>query len=337
MFVVNRSPAAAPIREVTAPSVSPTAPSTPAAPKNPFELSTFDASAPRNAPAGTYTPTLAQLDRPTTATVLNITNGERQPLNPAQMSTEQGASFVLGRLQALGYPGPGRVANTSFPTTGPFRIDYGSDDRRHWDIDGINVGLAERLYATNPREVADRMLALDMQHARKTTWNDDDGPSTFTAQPGAVQSAAPPPLRLLPGTNIAAQLQQAQLPRATPPAGWSPTPEEVNRPTTATSVNIMTGERTPLNPAQMSNEQGIAFVRERLAALGFSGGSVSNQTAPTTGPFGIDYGSDDRRHWDLNGMNIGLTLQLYANNPREVADRMLADIARTQLRRPTDE
>ncbi|MDP3233643.1 MAG: hypothetical protein Q8S33_37985 [Myxococcales bacterium] len=339
MFVVNRSPAATPIREVTAPAASsptatPAAPATPATSSNRFGVSTFEASATRNAPTP-YTPTLAQLDRPTTATVLNITNGERQPLNPAQMSTEQGASFIQGRLQALGYSGPGQVANTSFPTTGPFRMDYGNDDRRHWDIDGINVGLAERLYANNPREVADAMLAADMQHARKTNWNEDDG-QRFT------QPAATPPMRLLPGTNIAAQLQQAPLPRGTPspapaPAAWSPTREELSRPTTATSLNIRTGERTPLNPAQMSNEQGVAFVRERLAALGFTGGTVSNQTAPTTGPFGIDYGTDDRRHWDVNGMNVGLTLQMYANNPREVADRMLADIARTQMRSPNDE
>ena len=346
MFVVNRSPAATPIREVTGPaSSSPAAtPATPAAPSSQVGVRSIEASAPRTA-AKPYAPTRAQLERPTTATVLNITNGERQPLNPAQMSTEQGASFIQGRLQALGYSGPGQVANTSFPTSGPFRMDYGTDDRRHWDIDGINVALAERLYANNPREVADAMLAADMQHARKTNWNNDDGPTSFPSQPAAqvqpfIQPAATPPMRLLPGTNIAAQLQQAQIPRGTTSpatAAWAPTREELNRPTTATSLNIMTGERTPLNPAQMSNEQGVAFVRERLAALGFTGGNVSNQTAPTTGPFGIDYGNDDRRHWDVNGMNIGLTLQMYANNPREVADRMLADIARTQMRPRNDE
>lgn len=201
MFVVNRSPAATPIREVTAPAASSAPTATPAAPSNQSGVSSFEASAPRNTPTP-YTPTLAQLDRPTTATVLNITNGERQPLNPAQMSTEQGAAFIQGRLQALGYSGPGQVANTSLPTTGPFRMDYGTDDRRHWDIDGINVGLAERLYANNPREVADAMLAADMQHARRTNWNGDDAPP-------------PPPMRLLPGTNVAAQLQQAQVPRGT--------------------------------------------------------------------------------------------------------------------------
>lgn len=343
MFVVNRSPAATPIREVTAPASSPTA--APAAPRNQFGLSTFEASSVRSAPSSPapYFPTLAQLDRPTTATVLNITNGERQPLNPAQMSTEQGASFIQGRLQALGYSGPGQVANTSSPTSGPFRMDYGNDDRRHWDIDGINVALAERLYANNPREVADAMLAADMQHARKTNWNNAEEPTSSPSQPAAqrqpfLQPAPTPPMRLLPGTNVAAQLQQAQVPtRSASPAAWTPTREELNRPTTATSVNIRTGERTPLNPAQMSNEQGVAFVRERLAALGFSGGNVSNQTAPTTGPFGIDYGNDDRRHWDINGMNIGLTLLMYANNPREVADRMLADIARTQMRPRNDD
>jgi len=94
-------------------------------------------------------------------------------------------------------------------------------------------------------------------------------------------------------------------------------------------VNITNGERVALNPGQMSSQQAVDFMRERLSALGYSGpGTVSNQTAPTSGPFGIDYGSDDRRHWDIDGMNVGLTMQMYANNPREVADRMLQDMLR---------
>lgn len=338
MFVVNNRPATQPIRA--------TEPSTPAAPtggstgaRDPFASRFESASAVRASatPAAPYFPTMADLSRPTTATVLNITNGERQPLNPLQMSTEQGAAFIQGRLQALGYSGAGQVANTTSPTSGPFRIEYGNDDRRHWDIDGMNVGLAQQWYAQFGPEVADRMLAADMKYARKPSWENDDGPSVpqnlLAPMQQHVPQPAPSPMRFLPGTNVAAQLQQVQ-PRASTPAAWTPTREDLARPTTASSLDIRTGERTPLNPAQMSNEQGIGFVRERLAALGYSGaGNLSNQTAPTSGPFGIDYGSDDRRHWDIDGMNVGLTLQLYANNPREVADRILADILRTQMPR----
>ncbi|MER2561792.1 MAG: hypothetical protein ABTQ32_13780 [Myxococcaceae bacterium] len=337
MFVVNNRSVPEPVRSTEAsPTVAPAAPRAAAEPvRNPFETSRFEGvSGVRSGAADApYFPTMAELSRPTTATVLNITNGDRQPLNPMQMSTEQGAAFIQGRLQALGYSGPGQVANTTSPTSGPYRIEYGTDDRRHWDIDGMNVGLAQQWYAQFGPEVADRMLAADMKYARKPSWENDDGPSVpqNLLAPMQQQQPAPAPMRFLPGTNIAAQLQQVQ-PRSAAPATWSPTREDLTRPTTATSLNILTGERTPLNPTQMSNEQGIAFVRERLAALGYSGaGNLSNQTAPTSGPFGIDYGSDDRRHWDIDGMNVGLTLQLYANNPREVADRMLADTLRNQM------
>lgn len=336
MFVVNNRPATQPIRSAEPTTTPSPAPATPQRP-DPFTTSSFEAAGAvrSSAPSTPYFPTMAELSRPTTATVLNITNGDRQPLNPLQMSTEQGAAFIQGRLQALGYSGAGQVANTTSPTSGPFRIEYGNDDRRHWDIDGMNVGLAQQWYAQFGPEVADRMLAADMKYARKTSWENDDGPSVPQNLLAPVQQQQPAlsPMRFLPGTNVAAQLQQVQ-PRQTSPAAWAPTREDVNRPTTATSLNILTGDRTPLNPAQMSNEQGIAFVRERLSALGYSGaGNLSNQTAPTSGPFGIDYGSDDRRHWDIDGMNVGLTLQLYANNPREVADRMLADMLRTQMPR----
>ncbi|MBL8937526.1 MAG: hypothetical protein JNM69_23390 [Archangium sp.] len=337
MFVVNNRPATPPRRatEPTAPTAPAGAPTSPR--QDPFATSSFEpAAAVRSGATTPYFPTMAELSRPTTATVLNITNGDRQPLNPLQMSTEQGAAFIQGRLQALGYSGPGQVANTTSPTSGPYRIEYGTDDRRHWDIDGMNVGLAQQWYAQFGPEVADRMLAADMKYARKTSWENDDGPTVPQNLLTPVQQQQQPalsPMRFLPGTNVAAQLQQVQ-PRQAAPAAWTPTREDVNRPTTATSLNILTGDRTPLNPAQMSNEQGIAFVRERLSALGYSGaGTLSNQTAPTSGPFGIDYGSDDRRHWDIDGMNVGLTLQLYANNPREVADRMLADMLRTQMPR----
>lgn len=286
---------------------------------------------------GAYFPTNAELQRPTTASVVNITNGERQPLNPVQMSSEQGVNFVQQRLAALGFGGSLTASNTTSPTTGPFRIDYGNDDRRHWDIGGMNIGLIQNLYANNPPEVADAMLRADMQHARSgpASWEEEGTPrippgflspnasSSPASQPNALQ-----PFRVLPGTSAA--------PRPTPPAGassstapWQPTREEIFRPTTASSVNITNGERVALNPGQMSSQQAVDFMRERLSALGYSGpGSVSNQTAPTSGPFGIDYGTDNRRHWDIDGMNVGLTMQMYANNPREVADSMLQDIIR---------
>ena len=65
---------------------------------------------------GAYFPTNAELQRPTTASVVNITNGERQPLNPVQMSSEQGVNFVQQRLAALGFQGSLTASNSPSPT-----------------------------------------------------------------------------------------------------------------------------------------------------------------------------------------------------------------------------
>lgn len=347
MFVVNNpNRAVAPLQgskiEAPAPQAAPA--SAPTA--TPSDTSRFEASqaAPVNlggVPRGGYWPTNAELQRPTTATVLNITNGERQPLNPVQMSSEQGVAFVQQRLAALGFSGSLTASNSTSPTTGPFRIDYGTDDRRHWDIGGLNAGLVQNLYANNPPHVADAMLRADLQHARSgpASWEADGAPTippNLTLPPSTAQaaSATQATFRILPGTSGAPK----PTPPAAPPSGpWRPTLEELQRPTTAASLDIRTGERIGLNAEQLSSQQGVDFLKQRLQALGYSGpGVVSNRTAPTTGPFGIDYGTDPRRHWDLDGMNVGLTLGLYARNPPDVADRMLADLLRQQ-RGPAEE
>lgn len=372
MFVVNNNrPAAVPPTQGTARAEGrggKTEVAAPAAvPASPFAGSAFETRAPPivalTPGQGRYSPTIAELDRPTTSVMVDINTGTRQGLNPAQMSTEQGIDFVQRRLAALGFAGSSTASNSTSPTSGPFRIDYGADDRRHWDIEGMNVGLVLRLYANNPPEVADRMLAADMQHARPHSW-DIEGPqiparlaqsllpnpvipaatSTVAASPSVASTPAEQPfapMRIRPGTNMTGLGRGAARPLQTAliaaPGPYAPTRDELSRPTTAASLDIRTGARVPLNPQQMSTEQGLAFVQERLSALGYNGPGVSsNQTAPTVGPFGIDYGTDDRRHWDIDGMNVGLTLGLYANNPREVADRMLAAML-NQVRRPSDD
>ena len=321
---------------------------TPATP-TPFAQSSFEP--PKAAPVNlggaappAYWPTNAELTRPTTAAVVNITNGERQPLNPGQMSSEQQVAFAQDRLRTLGFGGSLTATNTTSPTTGPFRIDYGNDDRRHWDIGGLNVALVANLYANNPPHVADAMLRADMQHARSgpASWEEEGTPripaNLAAAAPAGVvaQGGLPPNFRILPGTSASAPSPHAAAQGSTSP--YFPTVADLDRPTTAASVNILDGSRTGLNPAQMSEQQGVDFVLARLRDAGYQGpGKVSNQTAPTTGPFGIDYGNDTRRHWDIDGMNVGLTLRMYANNPREVADRMLADLLRNQMPRPNDD
>ncbi|MCA2977778.1 MAG: hypothetical protein INH41_03005 [Myxococcaceae bacterium] len=288
------------------------------------------------APRPAYYPTLESLTRPTTAGSVDVRTGARMSLNPAQMSDAQGVAFVQERLAALGFTGSLTATNSTAPAAGPFGIDYGSDPRRHWDIGGLNVGLVLGMYAREAPDMADRMLAAEMQRAR-TAPPPDDGSPRLPYTPAAAAPPAPAfaAMRVLPGVDMAAALAGATsvAPRG-PRQAEFPTLEDLNRPTSAGSVDVRTGARTSLNPAQMSSQRGVDFVRERLAALGYQGpGVVSNQTAPSAGPFGIDYGDDDRRHWDIDGMNVGLTLQLYATNPREVADRMLADMLKTNAGR----
>lgn len=193
MFVVPRAAPAAVSRSTEAQEVeAPAAAAAPSAPVSPFAQSSFGA-APARAP---YFPTNAELDRPTPAFVVNITNGERQPLNPQQMSTVQGVGFAYQQLERLGYSGPGVAANTTFPTSGPFRIDYNGDDRQHWDIDGLNVGLIQKLYANYPKDVADRMLACDMQYARRQSWETDEGTPRVPPQLLAPRTAPFQPVRM---------------------------------------------------------------------------------------------------------------------------------------------
>jgi hypothetical protein len=186
-LAVARTTEAAPAQEVEAPST----------PASPFAQSSFQAG--RAAP---YFPTNAELNRPTPAYVVNITNGERQPLNPQQMSTVQGVGFAYQQLERLGYGGPNVAANTTFPTSGPFRIDYAGDDRQHWDIDGMNVGLIQQLYANNPKEVADRMLADNMKYARKPSWENDDGAPQIPPQLLAPRPSPFPAMRMMPGVDF---------------------------------------------------------------------------------------------------------------------------------------
>ncbi len=201
MFIVPRQAPSSVSRTPEA-AATPAPAEVDAAPVVPFARSTFEPAAAARAP---YFPTNAELLRPTPAYVVNITNGDRQPLNPGQMSTEQGIGFVQARLAELGYAGPGVAANTTFPTSGPFRIDYAGDNRQHWDIDGLNVGLVQQLYANYPKDVADRMLAADMQHARRPSWENDDGAPQVPAQLIAPPRPSPfPAVRLTPGTDPSA-------------------------------------------------------------------------------------------------------------------------------------
>ena len=107
-------------------------------------------------PAGFLRARLDALNRPTPAVVRSAAGGLPQTLNPAFLSKREQAQAMLARLQRLGLPVESITEPP--PLQGPFTVDYGDDPRRPFEIAGMNVGGLLRLYAANPKEVADQMI-----------------------------------------------------------------------------------------------------------------------------------------------------------------------------------
>jgi hypothetical protein len=118
----------------------------------------FDAQVLQNMknPAGFIEARVESLVRATPAVVTSAAGGDPQRLNPAHLSTAGQAQAMLDHLKNLGVA-VDEVTGSSF-TEGPFSIDYGDDDRRPYQIGGMNVGALLLLYASYPKEVADQMV-----------------------------------------------------------------------------------------------------------------------------------------------------------------------------------
>jgi hypothetical protein len=107
-------------------------------------------------PAGFMQARLARLAQPTPAVVRGPGGLNPQPLNPDYLSTRAQAQAMLEHLRELGIDAEG-ITESSF-TGGPFWHDWGSEQRRPYEVAGMNVGALLRWYAVYPREVADEMV-----------------------------------------------------------------------------------------------------------------------------------------------------------------------------------
>jgi hypothetical protein len=95
----------------------------------------------------------------------------------------------------------------------------------------------------------------------------------------------------------------------------------LNAPTDAAVVSVYDGSRTPLNQANFSTQdQADAMAKLMKDTFG-----VDNQ--PVDGAFHnmfyYDYGTDNRRSYQLGNMNVGLLMQTFATNSFEQATSML--------------
>lgn len=123
--------------------------------------SVFDAEFLKNVkdPAGFIQARIARLLRSTPAVVRGPAGLDPQPLNPAHLSTLAQAKAMLQRLRELGIEA-GPITDSSF-SGGPFSQDYGTEQRRPYEIGGMNVGALLLLYAVHPKEVADQMVLAE--------------------------------------------------------------------------------------------------------------------------------------------------------------------------------
>jgi hypothetical protein len=111
-------------------------------------------------PAGFLNARLAKVQKPTNAHWIDTMTGRRTPVNPSHLSTREQAEAMLERLRKLGLK-DGEIVEIR--PENPFsRIDYVDDPRRHYHIEGLNVGLLVERYAKYPKETADQMTIAEL-------------------------------------------------------------------------------------------------------------------------------------------------------------------------------
>ena len=99
------------------------------------------------------------LQRPTDARSI-APDGTSTPINPQNMSTMDAAVAMRERLMALGM----RPIEISEEPTTWFRIDYGTDDRRHYHLGALNIGKLQEIYATHTKDMADQMVREELRN-----------------------------------------------------------------------------------------------------------------------------------------------------------------------------
>lgn len=95
-------------------------------------------------------------------------------------------------------------------------------------------------------------------------------------------------------------------------------------PTSAKVDNHYDGTSQPLNQKQLATPEQAQYWSNYLSKLTEQSFPV-NEVEYKTGPFALNYGNDPRRQLQVGNFNVGSIMQIYANNPKEVADRMMID------------
>lgn len=109
-------------------------------------------------PAALLNARLEAVRSPTEAQIVDDSGGAAQGINSSGLSTLEQAEAMLDRLKKLGIDA-GEIVDLEFG--GPYRMDFKSDARRYYLIDGHNVGHLIERYAKMPVEVADMMTLAE--------------------------------------------------------------------------------------------------------------------------------------------------------------------------------
>jgi len=124
---------------------------------------------------------------------------------------------------------------------------------------------------------------------------------------------------------LTADLSQETLHDVQDPAGLlNARAHLLDKPTDAEITDSHSGRSWPLNPGVLSTMEQALKMKERLEDLGIDAGEIT-ESVPKSGPFGIDYGSDDRRIYQIGELNVASLLRCYAKNTKEFADQRVLD------------
>jgi hypothetical protein len=129
---------------------------------------------------------------PTGAVWIDNLTGKETPVNPSHMSTREEAEAMLAKLQSLA-PGEAFTIQEIRPENPFSRIDYRGDIRRHWYINGYNVGLLVERYRRYSEEAADQQTLAELGRGKITT----TVPITTASPPPAKTDTPKEPIPLV--------------------------------------------------------------------------------------------------------------------------------------------
>ncbi len=100
--------------------------------------------------------------------------------------------------------------------------------------------------------------------------------------------------------------------------------EAIQRPTDAKLMHLYDGSSSGVNASFLSTRAQAEAVRDRLLSLGIDVGEIE-EVGAGGGPFAMDWGTEDRRMYAINGLNVGLIVEKYSRHTVERADQMILD------------